>query len=328
MAKSANQKLKLLYLLRILSQETDENHALSTSELIQRLEAFDIHAERKSIYSDMESLNVLGYDIMNDRKKEHNGFYMASREFELPELKLLVDAVQSSRFITEKKSGELIHKLESLCSKYDAGRLQREVFVSDRIKAENEAIYYSIDVIHEAISANRQISFQYYEWDADKKMRFRKGGSRYQVSPYLLIWNDANYYLAAFDTDGGILKHFRVDKMTGVTMDEALRDKKAHTRISPARYANKNFNMFRGEEMSVSLGCEESMAGVIIDRFGKEVAMRRLSDGSVSVRANIDVSNQFFGWITGFGGKVWIRSPKEISDQYRAYLQSILEQMK
>lgn len=329
MAKSSNQKLKQLYLLKILSEYTDENHALTTRELIEKLSEYDVNAERKSIYSDIEALNTMGYDILNDKNRNHYGYYMASRDFEMPELKLLVDAVQSSRFITEKKSRELIGKLEKLCSKYDAGKLQRQVYVSDRLKAENESIYYNIDGIHEAIQKDRQISFKYYEWDSNKKMRFKKEGQRYLVSPHMLIWNDANYYLVAFEGESGIIKHFRVDKMVELSVENAERQgKEACLEFSPTIYSRKSFQMFGGEEVAVTMLCEESMVGVMIDRFGKEVSMRQTQPGWFQVRTEIVVSPPFFGWLAGMGGKVKISAPKEVAREAESYLKKVLEQWK
>ncbi|MBD5542077.1 MAG: WYL domain-containing protein [Lachnospiraceae bacterium] len=327
MAKSSNQKLKQLYLLKILSEYTDENHAMTTRELIERLAQYGVNAERKSIYSDIEALNTMGFDILNDKSREHYGYYMASRNFELPELKLLVDAVQSSRFITEKKSRELIGKLERLCSKYDGVKLQRQVYVSDRLKAENENIYYNIDGIHEAIQNDRQISFRYYEWDANKKMRFKKEGKRYVVSPYLLVWNDANYYLIAYELQSDLMKHFRVDKMTDL---EQVQEKRcgsdAYKKYSPAIYSRKSFQMFGGKEISVTMQCEEDMAGVMIDRFGKEVSMRRLPDGKLLVRTEIMVSPPFYGWVAGMAGKVKITAPEDVAEDARDYLKKIIKQ--
>lgn len=327
MAKSSNQKLKQLYLLKILSEYTDENHAMTTRELIERLAQYGVNAERKSIYSDIEALNTMGFDILNDKSREHYGYYMASRNFELPELKLLVDAVQSSRFITEKKSRELIGKLERLCSKYDGVKLQRQVYVSDRLKAENENIYYNIDGIHEAIQNDRQISFKYYEWDANKKMRFKKEGKRYVASPYLLVWNDANYYLIAYEVQSDLMKHFRVDKMTDL---EQVQEKRCgsdvYKKYSPAIYSRKSFQMFGGKEITVTMQCEEDMAGVMIDRFGKEVSMRRLPNGKLLVRTEIMVSPPFFGWVAGMAGKVKITAPEDVAEDARNYLKKIIKQ--
>lgn len=212
MAKSAGQKLKLLYIIKLLTENTDENHPVSTADIIAYLESNGIHSERKSIYDDMEKLCDFGYDIIQVQSRLGGGYYMAGREFELAELKLLVDAVQSSRFITTRKSRSLIKKLERMAGKYDAGKLQRQVYVAGRIKTENESIYYNIDNIHRAIQENRQIEFQYLDWNLKKELVPRVGG-RKQVSPWALIWREENYYLAAYDGVDGIMKHYRVDKM-------------------------------------------------------------------------------------------------------------------
>lgn len=326
MAKSANQKLKQLYLLKILSECTDETHAMTTKQLIDKLAEYQVTAERKSIYSDIEALNQMGYDILNGKSKEHYGYYMASRDFELPELKLLVDAVQSSRFITEKKSRELIAKLEKLCSKYDAGKLQRQVYVTDRLKAENEGIYYAVDGIHEAIQRDRQISFRYYEWDADKTMRFKRDGKRYVVSPYLLVWNDANYYLVAFEKESSMIRHYRVDKMNDLRVEKEARLGEAEYRaFSPGIYTRKSFQMFGGNEVTVTMQCDETMAGVMIDRFGKEVTMRRLPEGKIKVRTDVFVSPPFYGWIAGMNGKVKITAPVSIAREAREYIGNVLK---
>ena len=212
MPKSPGQKLKLLYIIEMLEQNTDENHPMSTAEIIERLEANGIHSERKSIYDDIEKLCDFGYDIIQVHSRLGGGYYLAGREFELAELKLLVDAVQSSRFITTKKSRELIKKLEKKAGKHDAGKLQRQVYVAGRIKTENESIYYNIDNIHRSIQENKQIGFTYLDWNLKKQLAERKNGYR-EVSPWALIWREENYYLAAFDAEDGIIKHYRVDKM-------------------------------------------------------------------------------------------------------------------
>lgn len=326
MAKSENQRAKLLYILKILMEETDDTTALTAQDLIDRLAKYEIKAERKSIYSDIDTLILMGYDILKDKSKDHNGYYMASREFELAELKLLVDAVASSKFITEKKSKELISKIETLCAKNEAKQLQRQVYVSDRLKTENESVYYSVDGIHDAILNDRQISFLYYEWDTNKKMRFRKNGERYQISPYLLVWNDSNYYLVAYDQDAAIMKHYRVDKMFDIQVEKHTRlGKDVFKEFTPANYAGKNFGMFGGEEEILSLECEEFMIGVLIDRFGKEISIRPASDGFVRVRVAVCVSHIFFGWLAGLQGKVRIVAPESVAIQAKEYLRSVCE---
>ena len=254
MAKSEGQKLKILYILKWLSERTDEEHAMSGQEIIDALEREGITAERKSIYSDVQALRDFGYDIITTKKRGNSGYYMASREFELAELKLLVDAVQATKFITVKKSKDLIEKLEKLCSRNDARQLQRQVYVSDRNKNSNESIFYSVDDIHKAIQGNKRIRFKYYDWGADKQMHFRKDGSFYEVSPYFLVWNDENYYLVAYDEKAGIIKHYRVDKMHSLSVlkkDRAGNDEVK--KMNPALYSQQNFGMFSGEERMVTL---------------------------------------------------------------------------
>ena len=204
MPRRENQKLKLLYLADMLREETDENHVLSMPAIISRLEARGVSAERKSIYSDMDALEAYGMDILRSKA----GYALAHRTFELPELKLLVDAVQSSRFLSVNKSRALIKKIESLCSHYEAQDLQRQVYVAGRVKSMNESVYYNIDALHEAINHDKQIRFQYFRWTPEKKQQLRRGGRRYRVSPYALIWQDENYYLVGFDEEAQDIRHY------------------------------------------------------------------------------------------------------------------------
>ena len=217
MAKSVNQKMKLLYILKILTEKTDESHCLPAQEIIALLASYGITAERKSIYDDIECLNHFGYDIVNVKSRKGGGYYLASREFELPELKLLVDAVQASRFITQKKSRELISKIEKLAGPYEGKQLQRQVFVAGRVKTENESIYYNVDRIHKAIQDNAPVMFLYLAWNVKKELVPRHEGKKYRISPWALTWQDENYYLIAYDDEVGRIKHFRVDKMSNIT---------------------------------------------------------------------------------------------------------------
>ncbi len=326
MAKSEKQKQKLLYLMRLLSERTDEEHAATMAEIIDYLALHGITAERKSIYSDMDVLSDFGMDIIRIKERP-GGYYLASRQFELAELKVLVDAVQSSKFITSKKSSELIAKLETLCSHAQARQLHRQVVVTNRNKAANENIYYNVDLIYNAISENAKIRFQYFEWSADKEMRLRRDGSFYVVSPWLLTWDDENYYLIAYDERSRMIRHYRVDKMLRLgLLDERREGKGQFDDFDIAAYSRKTFGMFAGEEETVTLTCDESLTGVMIDRFGKEIAMRRREDEKIQVRVQVAVSRQFFGWVTGLGPSVKIDGPARVAQAYRKYLQEILEQ--
>ena len=324
MPKSAGQKLKLLYLLRILEEEGCESQPVSTNRIIQYLEANGIHAERKSIYDDMERLRDFGIDVLQNSSRLGGGYYLGEREFELPELKLLVDAVQSSRFITTKKSRDLIAKLEKKAGKHDAGKLQRQVHVVGRAKTENEAIYYSIDNIHRAIQENRQIAFRYMDWNVKKEMVPRSDEERV-ISPWAMVWQNENYYLIAFDSEAQSIKHFRVDKMGSVRILDDKRDgEKQFSKIDLASYSNQTFGMFGGKEEIITMSFPSTLVGVVIDRFGKDISIREVKDGTIRVRTKLTVSSQFFGWLAGIGKNAKIIAPESIREQYREYLKEIL----
>ena len=323
MAKSSNQKAKILYLMQLFLEETDEEHPISRKGLEEKLADLGIHAERKSLYNDIETLKNFGMDI-SYRKEHPEGYYLAEREFELPELKLLVDAVQSSRFITQKKSDSLIRKIERLTSRYEARKLQRQVVVADRIKAMNESIYYNVDKIHSAIALNRQIIFRYFEWTVSKEIRLKKGGENYHVSPWALTWDSENYYLIGYDTDARIIKHFRVDKMLHIEITGQERDgRDEFSRFDLARYTRQTFGMFGGNEQTVRVRFHSRFVGVVIDRFGKNVPLRPDGDEHFIARVEIAVSEQFFGWITGLGRDVQILSPQSVVDEYRSLLEDL-----
>lgn len=325
MAKSSNQKLKLLYIIKILSECTDEHHMLTAQDIIDRLAVYHITAERKSIYDDINRLIDFGYDIISVRSKTNGGYYMASHEFESAELKLLVDAVQASRFITVKKSRELIKKIEKLTNQYDAQGLQRQVYVAGRVKTENESIYYNVDAVHQAIHSNRQILFTYLEWTLNKELKPRKAGEMYEVSPWALIWQDENYYMAAFDKEAGVMKHYRVDKMGQVTITDQKREgMNEYENLDLARYTEKTFGMFGGEEEVVTLQFSNKLIGVVIDRFGKDVEIRKKDAENFTVRVKVAVSGQFFGWMAGLGKEALILSDQGVKKQYETWLKEIL----
>ena len=323
MARSSNQKEKILFLMRLFHEETDAMHPLSRKQLEEKLLEYGIQAERKSLYNDIETLKKFGMDIAY-RKERPEGYFLQSHEFELAELKLLVDAVQSSRFITESKSNSLIRKIESMASKYEAKQLQRQVVVANRIKAMNESIYYNIDKIYASIASNQQILFRYFEWTIEKTTRLKKGGEPYQVSPWALTWDDENYYLIGYDVDAGILKHFRVDKMLDIeTLEEPRVGKEEFGRFDLAHYTKKTFGMFGGEEETLRIRFHNKYIGVVIDRFGKDVSVRPDGEESFTARVDVAVSGQFFGWLAGLGKDVRILSPVYVADMYLDFLKEI-----
>lgn len=328
MPKSEKQKLKLLYLLKILTEQTDEQHPMPMPVLLEKLKAEDISAERKSVYNDINCLIDFGVDIVFDSSRGNGGYYLASRDFELPELKLLADAVSASRFITKSKSAQLIRKIEKLASKYEAVQLQRQVYTAEQIKNENESIYYHVDAIHTAIHENRQISFLYLEWNLQKELVARKGGEPYRISPWSLMWNDENYYLIGYDAGAGMLKHFRVDKIGPIEMlSERREGEEAFKKCDLSAYSAKTFGMYGGGEEIVTLSFPNTLVGVALDRFGKDVSLQKLPDERFAVHVKVMVSRQFYGWLAGIGKEARVISPKHVQESYHAYLREILENL-
>ena len=327
MAKSPNQKTKLLHLYHILLRQTDEDHPITIAQIIEELARLDIKAERKSIYDDLEALRLFGLDVQC-RKGKTPVWFVGDREFELPEVKLLMDAVQSSRFITQKKSDTLIRKLESLASVHQAGQLQRQVYVSGRIKVMNESIYYNVDKLHTAIAGQKAITFRYFDYDIHRQKVFRQEGRRYTVSPYGLIWNNENYYLVAFDHAHQEMRHYRVDKMTEISVTCLSREgRDRYPDFQLAQYGQKHFGMFSGHEVTVTLRGRQDKAGLVWDRFGQDVIL--VPDGAEYFTVTIPVvmSPQFFGWLMGLDGSLTLVAPQEAVVAYRQKLSEALSQL-
>ena len=310
MSKSEQTKEKLLALMDILRRDTDEDHHLLVKDIIERLNQRGIAAERKSLYRDISILEEAGWDIMHDRK----GYYLASDTFELAELKLLVDAIQCSRFITEKKSYELIEKLESLTSQYRANQLRRQLFLVGRPKTSNEQIYYNIDTIYTAINSNSEIVFDYMMRCSDGS-RVKRG--IYTASPYGLCWDNENYYLIAHREDRG-RTHFRVDRMEHIQLSGASRKcPELYKDLNMAQYSKQVFGMFGGHSSAVKLQFPESLADIAVDRFGSDIMMIPQQDGTFTLTVNVDVSPVFFSWVFSFAGRVKILAPESVAQEYR-----------
>ena len=308
-----NQKLKLLYLIKIFTEDTDDQHALTLPQIAEKLDAYGVSAERKTLYQDFELLRDFGFDIIGQQARRNFYYHMGNRRFELPELKLLVDSVQSAKFITDKKSNALIKKLEGMVSKYEARKLQRQVIISGRIKAMNESIYYNVDKLHEAIGTDRQIRFKYFRWNIKKEMELRKDGAWYQVSPWALMWDDENYYLVGYDAEDGKIKHYRVDKMWRISVADRKREGKEQFRaFNMPRYTKSLFGMFGGEEVKVSLEAENGMVGILLDRFGKDIPVKPVDADHFRTSVVVAVSSQFLGWIMALGDGVKIIGPDKV----------------
>jgi len=323
MPKSEKQKLKMLYIQKMLLEDTDENHTLTVSDIIERLAVLGIKAERKSIYDDIADLQAFGMDIVCIRSRA-NKYFCGARDFELPELKLLVDAVVASKFITKNKSMELIKKLEGLTCYYQGRELQRQVQVQNRIKNMHETIYYVVDKLHQAIAKKKQIAFNYWEWSLEKQEKVRKNGDKYTTNPCALCWNNDNYYLVTYSNKYKDFVHYRVDKMADVRILETAcdfigMDKKFDINT----HTNKYFGMYSGKAEKVAIYFDNSLAGAAIDRFGKDVTIRKSHDAGFTVVVDIVASPVFFAWIVGFGNKAQILTPPALRKEFKDYLRDI-----
>ena len=316
-------KIKLFHLIDILHSETDESHALSMAEIIEKLAKAGIKAERKALYDDIATLS--DYGIYIEKTADHK-YYITERKYELAELKILVDIIQSSQFLTAKKSHELTKKLYEETSKFGAAELGRQLHTAFA-KAPNEKIFYTVDAIHKGIRDNKKIEFSYFRYNEDKVLVERKVGYRYIVSPIALVFDNENYYLVAHSEDGESIRHFRVDRMQNVTVLKEKRvEKKVYGEFDISKYENKTFGMFGGNEALVTLNCKNEAAGAIIDRFGDEPTFIKHSDGTFDVTVRVFISEQFFGWVTGLGKLVKIKSPDNIVKEYKEFLSELIKQ--
>ncbi|MBO5324305.1 MAG: transcriptional regulator [Oscillospiraceae bacterium] len=315
MPKSDNQKLKIFYILDYLQKNSHEDKPVRASELIDMLDRqHNIRCDRKTVYSDIAALMDYGIDIVTKPGK-NGGYYIASRNFELPELKLLIDAVQSSRYLTEKKSRELIEKLCNQCNEHDANLMKRNVVVSGRVKSMNETIYYSVDTIQEAISQNRQIRFRYFDWDMDGQRKYRE--KDYQVSPYGLCQDNENCYLLGHSPRYGITS-YRVDRMSDIQVtDEARTPCPELTGKALIEHANSLFQMFSGDAVKVKMRFHRDLINVVIDRFGKDTMLIPDGEEHFTFTVPVTVSPMFLSWVIGFGKKARIVYPQSVVDRCR-----------
>jgi predicted DNA-binding transcriptional regulator YafY len=325
MSKSPNQKLRILYLLKMLMQETDDRHGMTMPEIIDRLDEEGILAERRAVYDDIKLLREFGVDIIA-RKSRTTDYFIGSRDFEFQELTLLIDAVQSSKFLTEKKSRELIRKLSALVSVHEAASLNHGVHVAGRIKMQNESIYYILNDIQYAISKGYKIAFKYYDYDLDKKRVARRDGKSYLSNPVRLTYADDNYYLITYNNRYDEFVTYRVDRMMNVNILNEPSDRMpAGKKLDLAEFCNKAFGMFSGRDTRVMLAFHASVMNQIVDRFGKDVLVQKTGADTAVIHVPVSVSRTFFGWLTQFSGSVWIESPDELIEEYTSYLEQLIQ---
>ncbi len=329
MPRSANQKMKLLYLADILLRESDEQHPLALKDITVMLEERGIEAERKSLYNDLETLSIYGMDVCRVGGSNATKYYLGERDFQLAELQLLVDAVACSKFITEKKSRELIKKIEMLASRHQESSLNRTVIVANRVKAINEKIYYNIQTLHDAIAKKVKISFLYFGYDMNKKKVYRSDGARYEMSPYTLAWEDENYYCVGWYEKYGKVSSFRVDRMEDIQLTDAPAQK--HVGFNVTEYSRKVFGMFTGEVVKADLKFDKSLISVVMDKFGQNVSIKKLDGDNFHITVDVNVSPTFFGWMFQFGKKARILGPDSLKQAYKAQIDeaaSVLEENK
>ena len=311
MPKARGQKLKLMYLYKFLFEQSDENHPIATAELVSALHACGIPAERKSIYSDLAALEEFGVDIGRSHGSPA-GYFINSRAFSVPELQLLANAVASSKFITEKKSQELIRKITSLTNVQTAGRINRQIYILNRRKHVNEQIYYNIDRIHDAVSESREITFRYFDYTLSKEKRYRRGGEPYTATPYALCWDDDNYYMIAYYPRYDAISNFRVDRMDYIALGEYRAPDERRRSFSIAEYTQGLFSMFGGEKLLARLEFSAHLIGAVLDRFGRDVAVERTGEDRFAVCADIVVSPAFWGWLFQFGADARVLGPEPL----------------
>ena len=329
MSRGNNQKFKFTYLMKIMLERTDDEHGLTMSQIMDELERYEVTAERKSIYADFADMTErFGIEIIKEQIGRETYYHVGARQFELAEVKLLIDAIQSSKFITQTKSRELIAKVKSFVSEHQARQLQRQVYISDRVKAMNESVYYNVDDIYTAINENRQIRFKYYKWNIDKKLVPRNNGNWFVVSPWALTWDDENYYLIAYDGWDGKIKHYRVDKMMRISLtDEKREGRDLFKNFDMATYSKSTFGMYRGTKTRVTIRFANPMCGVFIDRFGKDITFHRIDENRSELSVDVNVSPQFFGWIFSLGPDVQVVGPEEVVEEMKKAAEAFLKNL-
>lgn len=329
MSRGTNQKFKFTYLMKIMLEKTDDEHSLTMPQIMEELEKYDVTAERKSIYTDFQDMTEkFGVEIIKEQIGRETYYHVGAREFELAEVKLLIDAIQSSKFITQTKSRELITKIKSFVSEHQAKQLQRQVYINDRVKTMNESVYYNVDDIHTAINQNKKIRFKYFKWDINKKLVPRHNGDWFIVSPWALTWDDENYYMVAFDDLDSKIKHYRVDKMMHISVEEEKRfGKEVFRNFDMAEYSKATFGMYQGQKAKVKIQFANYMCGVFIDRFGKDISFRPIDDEHSELHVDVNVSPQFFGWIFSLGKDVKVTGPSEVVEQMKVFAREFIENM-
>ncbi len=316
-------KNRPLYIFKYLLDHTDEEHPAIITDIIAHLEANGIHATRKTVASDLVQLQDCGFDVVCNKSRQ-NQYFIGSRELQIAELKTIVDAVQAAKFISSAKSKELIGKLSKLASPYEAEQLQRRLYVDGKAKTENEAVYYTVDLLHAAINHEKPVMFKYIEYTSQKEKVFKHDGQLYKFSPYDLVWNNDSYYVFGWSESHGKVVKFRVDRM--YKPEEAVFP--YHPRPEDydiEAYCNQVFMMYDGEPTHVTLRCDNAIMKAIIDRFGESVKTLPADEQHFLAEVDVSISPTFHSWVFTYGGKMQILSPESISKEYQKRLTDALK---
>lgn len=325
MSRQAYVKPKLLILRDIFLEKTDENHALTIPEIIKELSLYGISVERKTLYDDINTLTTYGLDIVVSKRSHSNTYYVASRTFQNEELQVLANAVASSKFLTNKKSNELIKKLEKLTSIYSAKELKRTIYIEGRVKNFNEQIYYNINSIHDAINKKKKITFKYFSYDLNKKKEYRHNGEVYAVSPYYIVWENDYYYLICYCDKHQNISRYRIDRMVNVDISEESHKVPNECELEMAKTLRSTFSMYGGEKRIVTLELANELIDVIIDRFGTDVRITKHTDCTFTVSVEVQISPPFWGWLFQFGTKAKVIAPQSIVDEAKKEANALAE---
>lgn len=328
MRNYSNPKLKLLYLKQFFEEQTDEDHPATMPQILEYLDSKGIHAERKGIYADISYLEDFGMELRDvskedresEEKKQRNRTYrLLDRAFEPSEIKLILDSVASSKFLSERKSMDLMTKLGNLLSVHQRQSLKRQIKVTGRVKSMNGSVMYSVDTIHVAIASDKTVKFKYFHYNTDKEREYTHDGKPYEVSPWTLLYDNSNYYLLAYVKDD--MRTFRVDRMAEVKQGAKEREgKEQFEAFDLVSFTKATFGMFHGEEEKVEMLFHNSLIDTVIDKFGKEIFITPVDNTHFKITVPVNVSPQFYGWIFGLGGKATILGPKSVVNKMKDML--------
>ncbi len=322
-----NTRIKLLKIWEILTQESDEEHPLSSLEIIDKLQSYGISCDRRTLYSDIEALNAFGYEVMSQRSAT-NEYWVAERSFDVPELHILIDAVQAAAFITKDKTNELVNKLASLAGSRRAEVIKNNTVTFNTTKSTNEHIYYAVNEISRAIEKKKKVLFRYFDYDHKHERIYRKDGHRYVVNPVATVFSNDKYYLVCYNDVNKNITHYRIDRMEAVSAleDKDITPMQKGMDFSVARHKKSLFGMYSGEGVSVKFEVKEKLLDVVFDQFGEKVFIDKTEkDGVYSFVAEVQLSNVFLGWCCAFGDDLKVVAPKSVRDKIKEHIDALSE---